>query len=586
MGLSDRFLNKKALTFLIFALILIYGYLISTFNNIPSAIYGGDLYYHFGMFNHYYFGGELLSSPVTKEGFIFYSLFPYFFAKIAHLTGVSSKMAFKFLPLIEILTSALASFLLGKQLFKNNKFYQFLFVLSWVGIFHSFLFTHPRIFAGSTLLPLLVWSFLRLQRDGRILNQVFFGVIYGLTGLTHLFGFIVVSLFLVIFYLYRFWVVENKVQFLKQAGKNLILPAVLTILISLPLLGTILFYYDLQTLNPVTSYSTPKPDIYYFFKQIFHLFVNRGSLFNFLFIPLSILGIYYFIFKNNRESKIRSVMFALLTSFFFGSFHYLVTQPLFNYYWVYWQFPFYLTYIISLILVFYGILFLKKKISRDNYRKLKLVIFVAILLSIPVNILFSYQGFHNLLLGKNLGGYKSQWITSAKKSEPVKHSRVSKWLKNNSKVTDVVLSNNEISFAINALTGRKIVISRRTHFSPFMDLNERAADAAVMFYGKDKQKIKGLLDKYDVKYFYYHPDWEETSNMDPILLPLRYRDYLDQNGVDFKEVQSKLDPAKADVPKYDRLKVTPKNNFRKNPLLDFFVSELSTEDGAVLYKRK
>jgi len=582
MSFLSDYSDKKILLLFVLPVSIIYGFLLSQFKQLPSAIYGGDLYYHFGMFNHYFHGGDILSDPIFNQELVFYSLFPYFLAKVSNLFNLSALSIYKFLPVIEILTASVASFLLSKQLFAKNKLLRIIFTISWVGVFHSFFFTHPRIFAVSTLFPLLVWSFLKFRDKRNLTNQLIFAGCYSLLGLTHLFGFIAASIFLFLFYLYSFLQSENKTLFIKRESKNLILPAIVTVIATFPLLGVITFYYDINTLNPATSYSTPVPDLMYATKHLFFLIFNRGTLFNLIYFPLVIIGFYYVFISEKIKQEVRTAILALLLAFFIGSFHFIVTQPLFDFYWVYWQFPFYFTYLISLIFICYGILFLQKKLT---YRKsLYFVLLFSIFFAVVININFSYKGFHTFLLGKNLGGYNESWLSLAR-NEKVLHRKRANWIKKNTNINDVFLSNNELSFAINALTGRKIITTRRTHANPFVNINERQADAGIMLYGTNESQVERLLDKYEVEYLYFHSDWQEVSKLDPLLVPSTYKDYLDKGGVEFKQVKSKLDPGKRGVPKYKRLKiVVPDKIFRNKPIMNFF-EPIYKQNGIVIYKR-
>ncbi len=69
----------------------------------------------------------------------------------------------------------------------------------------------------------------------------------------------------------------------------------------------------------------------------------------------------------------------------------------------------------------------------------------------------------------------------------------------------VVLSNKPLSFLINAYTGTNVVTSRwaQSFHLPFMNLSNRDLDAAIMLYSNNSELRKTLLEKYNVKYILF-----------------------------------------------------------------------------------
>lgn len=76
---------------------------------------------------------------------------------------------------------------------------------------------------------------------------------------------------------------------------------------------------------------------------------------------------------------------------------------------------------------------------------------------------------------------------------------------------DVFLSNNELSFGVAALTGRKTLTSRRAQNDAFLDLDARNLDAARILYGNDPDLRRRLLDRYDVKFVFWTDEWASTE---------------------------------------------------------------------------
>src|SRR5262245_2817358 len=76
---------------------------------------------------------------------------------------------------------------------------------------------------------------------------------------------------------------------------------------------------------------------------------------------------------------------------------------------------------------------------------------------------------------------------------------------------DVALSTNELSFAWSALTGRKTVVTRRAHTDPYLDMDARNRDAALILYGSDDAARRRLLREYDVRYLFWTGQWIESE---------------------------------------------------------------------------
>jgi len=135
--------------------------------------------------------------------------------------------------------------------------------------------------------------------------------------------------------------------------------------------------------------------------------------------------------------------------------------------------------------------------------------------------------------------------------------------------------NGESAFAVNALTGRKIVYMRATHASPYVDYNKRAADASIILYGNNTQLRNDLIKKYHVSYLFFDLFSAESVNIcnhvwdqldDPkyevygyycIKTSPEYKQYLENNGIQTKTVYTRLDPASLESPKLNILFVKP-----------------------------
>ncbi len=91
------------------------------------------------------------------------------------------------------------------------------------------------------------------------------------------------------------------------------------------------------------------------------------------------------------------------------------------------------------------------------------------------------------------------------------HLDVKEWIEKNTDINDVILTSNEVGFALNGLTGRKGINFRRAHSGSYVDVDSRYLDAAIILYGNNSEDIKKLLKKYDVKYVYWEYYWVNSE---------------------------------------------------------------------------
>jgi hypothetical protein len=166
-----------------------------------------------------------------------------------------------------------------------------------------------------------------------------------------------------------------------------------------------------------------------------------------------------------------------------------------------------------------------------------------------------------------LGNFQSnQYYGSAKSPVPPFLAEPAKWALANTSLSDVFLTTNEDGYALNALSGRKLVTYRRTHSPTYADMDRRMMDAAIMLYGNDSAMRGELLRKYGVKYLYWSARWvfnefnfndkgQVTDFLDPLMAkwtPERESE-LKAAGVPYQISEYYLDPAW--LPSYPKYKV-------------------------------
>ena len=83
------------------------------------------------------------------------------------------------------------------------------------------------------------------------------------------------------------------------------------------------------------------------------------------------------------------------------------------------------------------------------------------------------------------------------------------------------------------------MLTRRTHASYYVDIDQRIADAAVAMYGPDVNLSKQILQKYKVKYLYV----DQYLLSGQMRARTNLKEYLIKNNVSFSEVYDRYDIA-------------------------------------------
>jgi len=573
MKLKRIFLN------LFFCFILVYyliqqQWLISQFKSLPSPIYGGDYYFQLGSIIHIMQGGSPLEAPNipgSEPGyFILYSLLVALFGLCFNLTAMQAMFIFS---QVLLAISLVVFYFLAFRFFKN-KLFALLAVLLYLPLTRFPVLKYTD-FTYVLVMPLFFFSLYYFLKKRNLRSSLTLGVVAGLANISHGSAFFVTNAtFILLFLYYSFfrYISFNieKLQLIIRIqhpwkdfiyGLKLIFPVFLiSFLISLLWWYKPIFVYHGKTLNDMQNWGFPDfsridYQLKYLFSTLQRYFLNFSSIRTILTSLLSLLGL-YFIFKNNNTLENNYIKFLVLLSIIV-SFHYFVTEPLLSTHFSpprtqEFTFPFTVA-----LLSCFG---LQRVIDFKN-RKHVFGIFLFILLILTSNTLDFMDKIEN-----------DKWIAVGKQPLSQELLAMQKWVLDNTDVNDVFLSTNELSFVLNALTGRKVVITRRSQNSPFIDIEQREIDAAVMLYGNDTEKTRELLRKYNVKYLYWSYYWIQSeytiennkimNYFDPILVKEshEFRDYFDKYGVRYIKMNTWIDPAMRgdEYRKYNLLFVLPK----------------------------
>jgi hypothetical protein len=156
---------------------------------------------------------------------------------------------------------------------------------------------------------------------------------------------------------------------------------------------------------------------------------------------------------------------------------------------------------------------------------------------------------------------------------PPAYRSLQAWVYAHTRADAVVLSSNELSFGWSALTGRKALVSRRAQNDPFLDLDVRNKDAAIMLYGRDEAMRRERLRRWGIDYVLWSAEWAPLEfgndargnvvSVDPLFYfpNVAYDEELRRAGVQSVSVESWVDPylRGPDFPEFELTIVTPAN---------------------------
>ena len=559
--------------------------LTSNMKQLASPLYGGDHYFQLGSVNHILDGGNpFAGSNVigTLPGYLpLYGMIVAYTSKFLGLEGMQGMKLFSVIfgvlgfLLLYILTAKLSddktTALLGFILVVN---------MSLLPIFKYTTFTEIMMF------PLYYLCALAFLKKNTYPRAVIWGLILGLTGLSHAVGYIAAMIFFGIFVLhylvtdYYNWnekrVLVKKEEW-KQRLKYVAVIFLLGFLIALPYWFKPIFSYGGKPSVDYTGWNSidlsQGSNQLEFLKTTlvgtFFQFLKWGgdqtiSMANLGFKGLSFIllfGLVFFILRYKKYLKIENprtlpdrtgLVFTgiLIIASVIGAFHYLITQPLLGVDFIPSYANRFLWTFMEIALVVFFIKEARKVIATiPQYAKLV----YAILLLVMVVGAGAIQVYALQHFGTN------QWYQNAQQDLSEQHKSLIEFMKKYTDVNDVVLTTPELGFALNGLTGRKLVVTRRAQNDAFYDFDPNFRDASVILYGKPSKETTAkkieLLKKYNIKYVYWDTYWieseyrfDENFNIrdwfDPLIVfdTPSNRAYLGQYGVLFTPLFTWLDP--------------------------------------------
>ncbi len=593
LKIKTFFETRETVDYAFFAVILFYLFLqfglVSSFNSMPSPLYGGDYYFQLGNVNHIYYGGNWFGSSNvldSEPGYLpLYSILAAGFSKIS---GLEPMYGMFYFSLALLLLSLIFTYLLLAKLFSDKK-------TAILGGFLYFMVSSALIvkyskFSGLVMMPIYFYFLVLTFEDYKIKNALILGLILGLIGISHTIAFLGALGMLVLFALYfglfkEFSFREMKIKIVKGEFKKVFMVFVIVFIIgfvmSLFYLYRPLFVHGLeQSLHYIEwnglDFSNAGVKWDFLKTQIKNVFFNFGSIYASILSLLAIFGLILFSLskKNNYQSKALKV---LLIGFFIATFHYFITM-LFGTNFYPERMTDFMWYFFALFLICYSLKYMFQKIPSKHG------VYVLILLLIIVGI-YQYSGFMEYK-------FTNRWLEAGRGNIDSKYLAMNEFIINNTDINDVFLSSNELGFALNSLTGRKLLTTRRAQNSPFLDMDERVRAGAAILYGNNDSLRRQMLEKYNIKYLYWDSGWLQTEyqfnekgivgKFDPLLLFDSYENenFLNENGIKYFKDKAYVDPAMQgkEYKEFDLLFILP-NMRQEHPwndnldkyLKDFFI---------------
>jgi len=612
-------LLKYAILFVVILFLLFLNYLfIKPLNSLPGPLYGGDFYFQLSQTNHVKYGGSPLDSSnivgALPSYFVVYSAFTGWTARIFSISAIQAEFGFSY---IIIILSAAVIFFLSLRLFKNP----LISAIATLSLIATAAFPIIKYTAMVELLliPLLFLCIYNFLIKKSLINSIILGAAYGLVGLGHAVAFIASSVLMVFVFIY-FEIIINpdlKIKRIKEAKKidfkklfSAIWPYFIVLIIALPIVllwwfKPIFIYHAQTSLHQIdagtSDWSRGGIQFSFLFNTLKAAFLDFTSFYTIIFSLLNIAGLLALFFLKTRDSRLRFVKFIIASAFIL-TFHYLITQNLLGFNLV----PEYISYLIlepaKVLLLCLGAYFIHRLLKK-----------------------FALKGEHNaylnygfyaiiiiLLLAWQVNAYNhradNRWYGAGFNDLPPNTQEASNYLVANTDVYDTILTSKEVGFALNSLSGRKLVISRRAHTDPFIDMDSREIDAAIVLYGDGSAPRKEIIQKYNIKYLYWDNYWipsefqvneqgQITGWYDPLVMfdSPEKQETLKAYNVSFFTENTWIDPAvKGEhVKKFDLLFISPQNynSFTHpwNAELDGYLQEVwnYSQSGAVvsrLYK--
>jgi hypothetical protein len=588
--------EKKKVYFTILAIIIfsfsLYQYsLIKDFKQIPACLYGCDLYNHVGKIYHLYDGGSFFRDGANPNVNPWVpSLHHAMVTVYGKILGFDVVFAYNSFTIIAGILCSIIIFYLFKVFF-GKALYGLLGVLIFLTLFPVWKYTP---FVGIVLMPLWYLVFYNFYKKRDVLSAVFVGIVFGIVSLSSSNGFMAVTVFVATAF---FIMIYPELKLIKRKRlkesfshlfKSYILPFTIITIIGMSFAMIYwyepIFKYHMHMTNLQSEFDVPDlNNLNVFFSQTknfimtFFIFSDWYTSF---FTIFSLLGLFFIFIMRKKESKtiLQDFLFMSFMITLVGTFNYIILFPLLKLNLMTGWINYHLYTTLKIILMFFSLLLLINILEKKYPKYKQYFQYFLIILIICISI-FGYMKMYQERI------IKDNFLQNAYSPLDPARTEVQKWVRENTNVNDIFLTTNENGFALNGLTGRKMMTMRRSHASQFMDFNIIMADAAVILYGNNTELTKSLLKRYDVKYFYWDQYWfnsefqfddkgQLAGFFDPLVIfdTKENRDYLGRNNVKYIAKHWFIDPGVQyeGIRQYDLLFILPSQFNQTKPWSDTF----------------
>lgn len=545
---------------------------ISGFKALPGPLFGGDLYFQLGEINHMYYTSPLeWASSSNGIGsrpayFIIYGSLVTIFGKIFLLQPIDAMLKFELiLPAI----SLAAFYILFRKLF-GNEWISVLGAISAVS-YTAFPLLKYTVFTKYVIVPLFIYSLYLFFKNQGLKTSILLGVMYGAMALSHSTAFVFSTGVILCVFAYMLYSDRSSLSLAPaylSSKKWFAVAFLLGFIIAQIYWFEPIFIYHGKAGLASQLWSTEdmgNPSVQWAFvaNTLGTTFFRTYSLFQLAISLLCLAGL-AMLAKDIRSLKDYEAFSLIIFAFAFAlAFSYFITMPLLNTNFVpgYVQ-DMYLT--LGALMV--SLVALKRIMENDSYSKYSQAILAVLFVLLLLDLAGSYSGWKT-----NLAYYHPE--NPVPFLYPAFYDSLQQYILKNSDAHDVILTSNEAGFAVNALTGREVMLSRRAQNDPFVDFDRYQIDGAKILYGNNLQEKISLLKKYNVKYIYYDLMWVNLewhmkdgkiyTYSDPLMAfySSQNENALAVSGVRYARMTGWVDPAvrNSNVKMYDLLLVTPDN---------------------------
>lgn len=505
----------------------------SQYKTIPSPVFGGDVFRDRGFVKNIAEGNAIWSDGFYLDEIQYYGyIIPALEAGVVRIFGLEVDTVFLYSAVLFLILSMICWYILGKEFFSDKRYALLVSVASLIFNSYSLKFHYLAI---GVFLPLLLYFWLKYELKGKIWHGVLTGLFLGLASLVYgglliplstiFFGFIILSFFSDL----NIKNIRNINSIILKYIKKYYLATTVFIMLMLTYFLPLMIKYGMKIVNDVPHWGDIAPsalDFGWFFGIVRGMFFNYSSVPLFLISVTCLIGVIGLLLSKPTVQK-RILLYALLINLLL-SIHHWITIPLLNtYFW-----PSKMLVISSFLPLFFvvGMKFLSDllfKSKEDTKRNFLVGAALIILLSAFMINFYSMKNSQWEMYGKQENAYVDSLYDLAD------------YMHSNIKNDEAILSNDETGFMLAVLSGKKVMLTRRTHASYYVDIDKRIADASVVMYGKDVNLSRQILSSYDVKYFYMDANIFQNE----MRTRLEFKNYLDTNNVFYVEMIDRYDIA-------------------------------------------